>query len=170
MRSTAERFWEKVDIPADPDGCWLWTAAHHLRGYGRFYVCGRVWQAHRVVLALTGVVVPDDAVVQHVCDNPPCVNPKHLRVGTQSDNMLDSFAKGRSSHVGELHPNARLTPTDVLEIRAAHRSSCMAPAGGSQARAGLRSELAEKYGIRPKTVALIVGRERWKHIKEEELR
>ena len=162
MRSTTERFWEKVDIPADPDGCWLWTASRHPAGYGQFRAGGRARQAHRVILVLTGTLVPDDAVVRHVCDNPPCVNPSHLRVGTQSDNILDSYDKGRSSRVGVLNPNARLTPADVLEIRAAYRSSCTSPAGC--VRVGLRAELAEKYGIVPHTIDDIVRRRTWKHI------
>ncbi len=164
MRSVADRFWAKVDIPDDPEGCWLWTAHRKQSGYGTFRAWGRMLRAHRVVLVLTGVLVPDDAVVRHVCDNPPCVNPKHLRVGTHSENSRDSFDKGRSSNVGELHPQARVTHTEVLEIRAAHRSSCMAPDGCGRARAGLRAELAEKYGISPGTVSHIVQRITWKHI------
>jgi hypothetical protein len=92
----ADRFWAKVD-KAHPSGCWVWTAAHHRDGYGAFWLDGRQVKAHRVAYALMhpGEALPDDKVVRHECDNPPCV--RHLILGTSLENDLDRVKRGRSA-------------------------------------------------------------------------
>jgi len=88
-----ERFWAKVDRT---DDCWLWTACRTTHGYGQFRPeRSRGAQAHRVAWELTNGPIPAGMLVLHRCDNPPCVNPAHLFLGTQSDNMRDMYAKGR---------------------------------------------------------------------------
>lgn len=87
----ATRFWPKVDKSAGPDGCWLWRGARSSSGYGTFNLGGgRYTYAHRFVMG------DPDGHVCHRCDNPRCCNPAHLFVGTNSDNIADRVAKGRS--------------------------------------------------------------------------
>lgn len=94
--ANVSRFWAKVDRSGE---CWAWTGETNNQGYGRFVFWHegerkRVF-AHRMSLVLAGVDLADSEVVMHSCDTPPCVNPAHLSIGTQTDNMRDALAKGR---------------------------------------------------------------------------
>lgn len=93
-RPLADRFWEKVDRSGD---CWTWTAYRNPAGYGEINLGGRLGAvlAHRVAYELTFDVAPGDLHVLHRCDNPACVRPDHLFLGTHIDNMRDMTAKGR---------------------------------------------------------------------------
>ena len=94
MKTMVERFWEKVDL-SDKKGCWTWTAALDGKGYGQFpSIYGR--GAHRTGYALANGPIPPGIHVLHRCDNPPCVRPGHLFLGTPGDNMKDMVTKGRS--------------------------------------------------------------------------
>lgn len=114
----AERFWDHVDKSGGPDACWPWTAGSVSTGYGALTVNGAFEHAHRHAYNLTH---PDDPLGDrfclHSCDNPPCCNEKHLRAGTQAENMRDKFERGRHDQRGERHPNHRLTTEQVAEIR-----------------------------------------------------
>jgi len=104
-----QKFVAKIDKPSDPDACHLWTGTKNKTGYGMITLGGHTVLAHRVAHALaTGDVAAD--VVMHACDNPACVNPRHLRSGTHMENMADMKAKGRGSS-----PKA-----DHLRYRASH--------------------------------------------------
>lgn len=110
-------------IPEPMSGCWLWDGGYSGSGYGRFNVRGKMVQAHRFSYERYVGAIPDDLFVCHRCDVRPCVNPDHLFVGTQSDNLRDMVAKGRDNPVcGEANWKARLTEVDVAAIRADARS------------------------------------------------
>jgi hypothetical protein len=99
---TSERFWAKVG-PRQEGQCWIWTGGLCSHGYGQFWSVGARYRANRFVLFLErGVRPPRDQVVRHTCDNPPCVNPDHLIIGTHADNAADMVERGR-------HPSKRKT-------------------------------------------------------------
>lgn len=89
----SERFWRFVRFNGE---CWEWTGSRSRRGYGRLKVDGRPVETHRYSYELHCGAIPDGLLVLHKCDNPPCVNPLHLFLGTQLDNVRDMFRKGRN--------------------------------------------------------------------------
>lgn len=179
-RPLAERLWEKVDkdgptVPHMTTRCWVFTgccSANH--GYGRIAIARSVARrAHRVSWELANGPIPDGLFVLHRCDNPPCVRPDHLFLGTQRDNILDMHRKGRgatgdrngarlhpervprgerhSSRLhperlrrGENHPQARLSDGEVAEIRRLYSA-------GVSGRS-----LATMFGVRPGLVSQLV--------------
>ncbi len=94
-RTLAERFYDYA-MPEPNSGCWLWLGSWDRRKYGQLRVDGRLRYASHVSLGLAGTPVPAGMSACHHCDNPPCVNPGHLFIGTQKDNTRDMMAKGRS--------------------------------------------------------------------------
>lgn len=112
------RFWDKVDKSSY---CWKWIAAKNSKGYGLFKLDGRVNTpnlAHRVAWTLVNGEIPKGSCCLHKCDNPECVNPDHLFLGTQSDNMKDMVAKGRQNKAkGSSASNSTLIEDDVVKIK-----------------------------------------------------
>lgn len=148
-RPIAERFWEKVDRRG-PDECWPWNGATAAFGHGCIYGDDRKLLAHRVSYELNVGPIPSGIWVLHRCDNPPCINPSHLFLGTPADNMADMAAKGRKTWVaGEVCWNAKLTPDDVIKIRESHL---------------LQSEIAAQFGIAQSLVSKIRNRRAWVHV------
>lgn len=96
MMSEADlrRFWPKVALPDTPDGCWVWTAARTRDGYGVFRLGGRSVKAHRASYRTFVGPIPDGLTLDHVCNNPPCVNPAHLVPATVRDNIMRDGAHG----------------------------------------------------------------------------
>jgi len=146
----AERFLGYVQRTDDVDSCWLWTASMR-GGYGRIKHHGRDIGAHRVAWALTYGTIPDGFSILHRCDNRRCVNPAHLVLGTQRDNIQDMIAKdrlGRGFRGGQ-YPHAILTSEDVREIR-------RSPDTGRA--------LAKRLGVSPSTISDVRRRRHWTHV------
>ena len=137
---------------AGPDDCWKWTGARRL-GYGRLNVSGKTWNAHRLAYTLAVGPIPVGINVLHSCDEPPCFNPAHLSLGTQTDNMRDMRQKNRwRAHIGSGHGMAKLTEEQIKDIRQRRMS-------------GERLQLiAESYGVTKALVHQIVHRKIWKHV------
>jgi hypothetical protein len=148
-RPLAERFWEKVD-KRGPDECWPWVGSIDTRGYGSIGANGGkpLLRAHRVAYELCVGPIPPGLVVCHACDTRHCVNPGHLFVATQRENVLDMVRKGRRQWpAGACHPKAKLRAEDVLAIRNDPRPPRL-----------IRAE----YGIGKTTLHQIKRRETWR--------
>lgn len=107
------RFLKHVD---KTDTCWNWKGAKTLLGYGRHRNHYKIFLSHRTAYSLWIGEIPDGLVVRHKCDNRACVNPEHLEIGTQLDNIQDTIRRGRHAK-GESSGNAKLTWNQVQEIR-----------------------------------------------------
>lgn len=157
-RSFAERFWSKVDRRG-PEECWEWTAGRQSDGYGRFREGGRSSPnlgAHRVAYVLAHGPIVRGLWVLHKCDNPPCCNPAHLRLGTHEDNMRDMAEKGRSctDQLGSKGHNAKLTEADVESIRI------------DAARGIQQKLLALKFHVSKGSISDIVNCKTWQHVPD----
>lgn len=158
-RTTREaRFWAKVDKSGGENACWLWTASRDQLGYGFFRMTAGefMWRAHRASWVLTNGEILDGVLVCHVCDNPPCVNPKHLYLGDNQTNSNDRVIRNRSTrgrpvHHGELSLH-KLTLDQVREIRFRY-------AAGRISQAALGCE----YNISQTQVSRIICGKRWQH-------
>lgn len=147
-----QRFWARIDRSGGEQSCWVWRGSGDADGYGRIRFNDHTEQAHRVSWQLENGAIPEGMVVRHkVCDNPPCVNPAHLMLGTKLDNARDAIEKRRHAH-GERSGGAKLTEAQAIELREAFRH------GAS------RYELADRYGITHTAVCFIVKGKRWRHL------
>jgi len=153
--SIVARFEAKVDH-GGPDECWPWTAYRMKDGYGILQVGNRPMLAHRLALSRKlGRPLERTELALHSCDHPACVNPAHLRPGTDADNMRDRDERGRrAAPQGEMNGRAELTVSDVLAIRQlltnASRPSLV--------------QIARQYGVSKATICHIKARRSWNHI------
>jgi hypothetical protein len=116
QKSLKQRFWDKVGV-ANAQGCWPWIGAKMYYGYGKIRNHYKTVGAHRVSYELNVGKIPDGYCVLHKCDNPECVNPDHLFLGTQADNLKDMFKKGRNKNQYSYNKdfvNGRSTPVEAL--------------------------------------------------------
>lgn len=152
--SETERFWSFVKIGP---GCWEWQGATYQSGYGAFSGTrrqgrhGRSFRAHRYAFQLANGGKEPEGLVCHHCDNPKCVRPDHLFVGSAADNAHDRDHKGRSAR-GANNGNARLDSATVSEIR-------RLKADGASER-----QLARQFGVSNRTIGRVVRRECWRHV------
>ena len=144
----AERFWSKAGKRTEHE-CWEWTAYKDRQGRGMINAGRRPEYASRVAYMLTRGSIPDGLVVMHSCDNPSCVNPGHLSLGTRQDNMSDSVVKGRM-HYGEDNGMAKLTQAKAEIIRQEY-------AAGK----GSYRKLARVYGVSRSAISQLVRGETW---------
>ena len=145
-----ERFWPKGSVGNDGN-CWIWNGPVNGNGYGGLTVSGKVIQVHRISWQLHYGDIPAGMCVCHKCDNPLCVNPKHLFIGTPKDNSRDMTVKGRSSY-GRKNGRAILSPDDILKIRERYLS-------------GERPiDLSREYGVTSTNIIRIGKRKLWKYI------
>ena len=153
-RTVEERFWWHV-VKAGPNDCWEWTGYRDQKGYGRIHGGNGPTKAHRLSYEIATGISPGDRCVCHACDNPSCVNPAHLFLGTNAANVRNRVAKGRSSRkprvVGEAHGRAKLRAAEVLKIRSDPRTCAV---------------LACEMGVSPNLIALIKRREIWRHLQD----
>lgn len=145
-----DRFWSKVD-KRDDNQCWNWTGACNKWGYGQFGFNKKVVGAHRVSYELANGAIPEKMFILHSCDNRKCVNPAHLRTGTQTENIQEAVAKRRIKH-GEDHCRALLLVEDILLIRKMYESGVT------------QKVLGERFDTDPTNIWKIVNRKSWRHI------
>jgi len=142
-----------VDYVVEPiSGCWNWQRHRNDKGYGQTFFRGKLWLAHRVAYVRAFGDLPNYVVIRHDCDNRACVNPSHLRLGTQADNIADCVAKGRNQR-GETNGHAKLTAAQVIEIRAADW------------RGVTRRQIGRRYGVSPATISRVLIGSHWKSVE-----
>lgn len=161
---TAEQFWAYVK---KTDGCWEWIGARTVEGYGNLLWRGSYSKAHRVALALDGRPLPPGMCALHKCDNPPCVRPDHLYVGTKQQNAIDRETRGRGVHLrGDAHParrdkgsragtrngRSKLNEAKVREIRERRKAGESAKVLGSE------------YGVSTTVIYHIEQRKLWAEV------
>ena len=160
----ANEIWQKIEITAS---CWNWTGAKHNGGYGVLNFNGKTVDAHRLIYEMFKGQIPDTMCVCHHCDNPSCVNPSHLFLGTKKDNAYDRAQKGRTGAniglnmkrfperraKGERQGSAKLTESDVRAIRELY-------AMGNHSQ----RQLARQFHVGKTCIGEIVRHENWRHI------
>ena len=142
------RFFSKVE---KTEGCWLWTSYRNKMGYGKFTIGRKIYYSHRISWEIENGDIPRRTSVCHHCDNTSCVNPNHLFIGTQSDNLKDSSMKGRTSR-GQHRPLSKITDEVASKIRSEH------------AFGALQIHLCDKYHLSKTTIHNLVNRKTYKHI------
>jgi len=154
------------DLVSKTPYCWIWQGGTDKDGYAKTWYKGKNLRVHRVIWSITNSkTIPKNMVILHTCDIPSCVNPNHLQLGTQKENMMDKKRKGRCATgdnngmrkfpkllAGEKCGTSKLTEKQVLEIRDKHKN-------GITGR-----ELAKQYMVWPSQISNIINRKQWNHI------
>jgi hypothetical protein len=149
LQKYIDRFWKKVDKTSNSNGCWIFGNG---KGYQMFGPEYNAMYAHRFSYTIHKGKIPYGLFVCHTCDNPGCVNPEHLWLGTNKDNTDDKVAKGRQLKGSQI-PSARFTEAQIYEIRSATYYY------------GLNRDLAKKYNCRQEVISKLRSGQGWKHVK-----
>ena len=147
--SLQSRFWARI---RKTRGCWQWVGLTDEDGYGRIGVKRTMLGAHRVSWEFHRGAIPEGLCVLHTCDNPACMNPDHLFLGTNQENTHDRYLKGRSA-AGENNGNAKLSRQEVRDIRKL-----------SSTGRCTRKELASRFNVTSKMIGYIVRRQNWRDL------
>jgi hypothetical protein len=146
-----DRFWSKVH---KTDTCWLWTACKAVNGYGQFSSNRKTYKAHRISWELHFGEIEKNKNICHSCDIKLCVNPDHLFLGTQKENIHDMCKKNRQHRpTGVKNPKVKLTESQVLEIRELAKQ-----------KTNSIVKLSKKFNVCKSTINYIINRTYWKHI------
>jgi hypothetical protein len=148
----------KINTKTD---CWLWNGATTNFGHGRIKINNKFFSVHRLSYIIHIGKIPKELFVCHHCDNPSCINPQHLFIGTRSDNMKDAYNKGRLKiphNKGENVPGHILTEKDVKKIIKIKHTQKITD-----------SELGKKFRVARQTINGIINNEKWKHINRNNI-
>lgn len=175
-----ERFWSYVDKNGPmPESCpelgpcWIWTAGRfsrypgHVNGYGQFQVNGKSMKAHRVAWeSQNGPIPADKPCVLHRCDNPPCVNPRHLWTGTRKENSEDMVRKGRQARGEDHRARMRLASARGERVGGAKLTDNLVRVIRQRRNEGHRmARIARDLNVPASTVHHVCGRKTWTHLK-----
>jgi hypothetical protein len=156
-KSAKDKFWTYVNVKGQ-DECWEWNRSRNKQGYGNFYKPGYRHlpeRAHRFSYRTEKGEIPPGIQVCHTCDNPPCVNPKHLFLGTAKENKADSIRKGRLRvPIGINCHQSKLTENSVRSIRNLYETQ-KTP----------HRKIAEMFGVTKTVITSILSGRSWKHVK-----
>ena len=159
--SDKKRFWNKVD-KLGADDCWEWQACKSSYGYGQLNLSGKIQYAHRISWELANKQdIPKNMDICHRCDNPPCVNPSHLFLGTRADNQRDSWNKGRNSNTGQNNSKSVLTNEQVILFKR-HIAEAEFDRGDKKLFCIF---WGKKFGVNYHTLESIMFGYNWTHIK-----
>jgi hypothetical protein len=152
-RPLHERFHDRYEVRES--GCWVWTGKRDHHGYGLIMAHAKTQRAPRVAWALLRGEIPDGLHICHHCDNPPCVNPDHLFLGTAADNSHDHWRKGRGvpwSRRGDGSKAAKLTTEDVRSIRKMRDDGC------------LMAEIGRRFNVGANYIGMIINGKAWSYL------
>jgi len=153
-----DKFWGKVKVVEDAKSCWEWQGSRDKDGYGRIGVSRKdfkkTFKAHRLSWELQNGPIPPENCICHRCDNPPCVRPDHLELGTVYDNNHDKEKKNRQVR-GEKNGMKKLTEREINEIRRVYDHGKLN-----------QTELAEIFGVSQSAISKIIRMQRWTHVGE----
>lgn len=145
-----ERFISKIEIDPKTD-CWEWQGRKNKDGYGTFHILRDSKLVHRVAYEHFCGQIPEGLLVCHTCNNPCCVNPKHLKLGTDQNNMDDMVLAGRQNkQKGEDHHNAKLSKEQIVEIRELYSTGFVT-----------QQDLADHFDVSQVHISNIVLKKRW---------
>jgi len=151
--NTKQTLWDRCS--KKENGCWEYSPINK-DGYGRMWYKCKVQPAHRLAYEFTNTTkISKNLKVCHSCDNRCCINPDHLFLGTQKDNLDDMVKKNRDKRVGSQNGSSKLTETDIPIIRQLRKTGL------------LMREIAVKFNVSSDTIRLIIAKKTWKHVKGE---